>query len=137
MFFVNPSVFGCCVYYHDSKSRSETKWGIEMENRWIGVAVLYAFLIQQEDEKTKSKFIQLIHKELTKEVQIAFFGHFSAGKSSMINIAWMHILVWWWMIGMNWWYFILQSVFLKKQKAANRESLKRKSHPLCRSDLSD
>lgn len=49
------------------------------------LARLFDFFCQQNDEETKRKTIKLIEKGIEKEVQIAFCGHFSAGKSSLIN----------------------------------------------------
>lgn len=49
------------------------------------LAKLYHFFEQENDVDAQKKMRKLIEKGIEGEVQIAFCGHFSAGKSSLIN----------------------------------------------------
>lgn len=49
------------------------------------IVSLYEYLIEQEDFHQAGKIKQLAQKLKNKEYMIAFCGHFSAGKSTMIN----------------------------------------------------
>ncbi|WP_019241943.1 MULTISPECIES: dynamin family protein [Bacillus] len=51
----------------------------------MSLAGLYQTFVQNKDEENSNKMKQLIKKAEEHEVQLAFCGHFSAGKSSMIN----------------------------------------------------
>lgn len=54
---------------------------IKLEN----LAALYQFFKKHEDEANANKIMDLYEKLNKKEMMISFAGHFSAGKSSMIN----------------------------------------------------
>lgn len=47
--------------------------------------VLYSTLIENEDETSANKALDLVVKKQNNEFNLSFAGHFSAGKSSMIN----------------------------------------------------
>ncbi len=49
------------------------------------IAALYELFNQNHDEQTADRTKQLAKKQIEKEFSIAFCGHFSAGKSTMIN----------------------------------------------------
>lgn len=49
------------------------------------IAALHTFFLKNEDNETANKAKQLAEKLADQEFSIAFCGHFSAGKSSMIN----------------------------------------------------
>ncbi|AIF45454.1 dynamin family protein [Virgibacillus sp. SK37] len=58
---------------------------IDTEIKLHHLAALYRLIINNEDEKNAKKILDLYKKQQKEEVIISFAGHFSAGKSSMIN----------------------------------------------------
>ncbi|RBW67702.1 dynamin family protein [Bacillus taeanensis] len=62
---------------------------IRSTKEWIGrLSLLYNYMNSNGDENTSQKVLQYIHKLQRNEFSLAFCGHFSAGKSSMINELW-------------------------------------------------
>lgn len=49
------------------------------------IAALYEFMSDNQDENNAGKILELYEKKMKDEKVIGFAGHFSAGKSSMIN----------------------------------------------------
>lgn len=61
--------------------RSTKQSKVDLEH----LAALYELMINNQDEKNANKMLDLYEKKMKKEKIISFAGHFSAGKSSMIN----------------------------------------------------
>lgn len=64
-----------------------TETALQHDLKQLGrkISALHHYFLQQEDEETAEKAKQLFKKLDKHEYGIAFCGHFSAGKSSMIN----------------------------------------------------
>lgn len=60
---------------------TELKTNTELEH----LVALYSVMIKNKDQTNASKIVDLYEKLAKKELMISFSGHFSAGKSSMIN----------------------------------------------------
>ncbi len=58
---------------------------MDQETTLSSLAGLYRLFTENKDTENSAKIKQLIEKTEAKEVQLAFCGHFSAGKSTMIN----------------------------------------------------
>ncbi|MCG1028383.1 dynamin family GTPase [Virgibacillus halodenitrificans] len=58
---------------------------IDREIKLHHLAALYRLMINNEDELNAKKILDLYKKQQKEEIMISFAGHFSAGKSSMIN----------------------------------------------------
>ncbi|MGN1402503.1 MAG: dynamin family protein [Bacillus sp. (in: firmicutes)] len=61
------------------------KTSVDQERVLQSLAGLYSQFQETNDENNMRKLKQLMKKAADEEVQLAFCGHFSAGKSSMIN----------------------------------------------------
>ncbi|MCL6572097.1 MAG: dynamin family protein [Bacillus sp. (in: Bacteria)] len=64
------------------KISNRDKTIITLKNK---ISSIYDYLVEQNDEKNAEKLKQLAQKLEQREFMIAFCGHFSAGKSTMIN----------------------------------------------------
>ena len=62
-----------------------TRTTMDHETTISSLAGLYRLFTENKDTENSAKIRQLIEKAEAKEVQLAFCGHFSAGKSTMIN----------------------------------------------------
>ena len=65
----------------------QTEYSIKVTKEQLlsKLVYLYQEIIQKSDEKNATKVLQLLRKLRDSEYMIGFCGHFSAGKSSMIN----------------------------------------------------
>ena len=62
-----------------------TRTTMDHQTTISSLAGLYRLFTENKDTENSAKIRQLIDKAEAKEVQLAFCGHFSAGKSTMIN----------------------------------------------------